>query len=172
MGSLPRVYGAIPERPGAAVTIGGEDARHLALSLRMRPGERVVVCDGCGREAVCVLESLAAHAVVARAESLLTSAAESGVQVTLCVALAKAEKLEWVLQKGTELGAAAFRPFVSERCVAKPGGDKLERWRRIVREAAAQSGRGALPEVHPVVSLDEVLARTDRKSTRLNSSHT
>jgi 16S rRNA (uracil1498-N3)-methyltransferase len=84
------------------------------------------------------------------------------VRVKLCLALSKSDKLEWALQKGTELGAAAFVPFISERCVSRPSeaSGKLERWQRIVREAAAQSGRGVLPEIRKPVTLEQALSLT------------
>jgi 16S rRNA (uracil1498-N3)-methyltransferase len=158
---LPRVY--LPLVPaGETLAVAGADARHLALSLRMRPGEGFTACDGLGREASCVIESLSKDAVLARVVSVGDTRSEPRVRVTLCLALSKADKLEWALQKGTELGAAAFVPFYSERCVSKPSdaSHKLERWQRIVREAAAQSGRGVLPEVREPVAFTQALALT------------
>jgi 16S rRNA (uracil1498-N3)-methyltransferase len=127
----------------------------------MKPGDAFTACDGQGREASCVVESLSPDAVQARVVSLGDTQHEPRVRVTLCLALSKADKLEWALQKGTELGAADFLPFVSERCVSKPSDatQKLERWRRIVLEAAAQSGRGLLPSVHEPVPFDQALSR-------------
>jgi len=154
------VFAPLPDC-GGTVSITGEDARHLALSLRMRPGEAITVCDGQGREAACVAETLSPALVTARVLAIRESGAEPSASVTLCVALSKSDKMEWVLQKGTELGAAAFRPFLSERCVSRPAdaSRKQERWDRIVREAAMQSGRGKLPIVHPAVSFAKALAQ-------------
>lgn len=77
-------------------------------------------------------------------------------KITLYQALLKADKFEFILQKGVELGVSAFVPFLSERCVVeKPGGNKMKRWQKIIQEAAEQSHRALLPVLHPVVSFAE-----------------
>jgi 16S rRNA (uracil1498-N3)-methyltransferase len=78
------------------------------------------------------------------------------------VAVLKADRFEFVLQRCTEAGVARFQPFVSERCVAEmPGGQKLGRWERLVREAAEQSGRVAVPPLMPAVALADLPRRAD-----------
>ena len=159
---MPRVFSPLPPDGGDTFPITGEDARHLALSLRMKVGDAVTVCDGLGMEASCVIEAVTPGLLTVRVLDIRESAAEPPVSVTLCVALGKADKFEWVLQKGTELGAAAFRPFLSERCISKPSdaARKLERWNKIVREASMQSGRGILPTVYALVPFREAVEQT------------
>ena len=79
-------------------------------------------------------------------------------RVTLYQALLKADKFEWVLQKGTEIGIAAFAPIITERCVRDAvSAAKLERWRRIVREAAEQSERGIIPSLREPLPFAEAV---------------
>ena len=112
--------------------------------LRLREGDEIVLLDGLGGEVHCRIESGGRLRVMARAESTT----EPHHRLTICQALLKGDGLERVIQQGTELGAAAFRLFVSERCVVRqlsPG--RLDRLRAIARESAEQSERGVIPEI-------------------------
>jgi 16S rRNA (uracil1498-N3)-methyltransferase len=95
---------------------------------------------------------------------------EAAARITLYLALTGREKFEWMLQKCTEVGAAAFVPVISSRALVQDGRDaakKLERWERIVREAAEQSRRGILPPVHPPLAFEAALQRAQPDALRL-----
>lgn len=145
-----------------SVTLEGEDVHHLLRVMRMKPGERIIVSDGIGREAVCVLRELDASRAVAQIEERLPMAGEPRWKVTVAQGLPKGDKMELVIQKGTEIGAAAFVPFQSERAVVqydeKKEGKRLERWRRIAKEAAEQAHRSAIPQIRPVLGWRELIA--------------
>ncbi|HEX5506864.1 MAG TPA: RsmE family RNA methyltransferase [Thermomicrobiales bacterium] len=138
---------------GREVTLTGAVAHQVGRVLRLRPGATIVLLDGSGREFSVELTGLTAREAVGRVVADRPNEAEPALAVTLYVAPLKGEHFAWTLQKGTEVGAAAFVPVLTTRTVA--GGDagegsaKLERWRRIVREAAEQSRRGRVPPVHP-----------------------
>jgi 16S rRNA (uracil1498-N3)-methyltransferase len=144
------------------VFLEGEFARQIARVLRLRPGERIVVLDGSGAEAEVELRVVTPTLVTGPIQAIRPSPAEPRVAITLYQALLQREKMEVVLQKGTEVGISRFVPVVSQRSLIGRGDGvderRLERWRRIVREAAEQSRRGRAPEVRGPVSLEEALA--------------
>ncbi len=138
--------------------LSDENAQHAKV-LRLKAGEQVLLCDGDGQEALCqVEEGMALHVLERRA-----SVTEAGVQVSVYMAFPKAEKLEHVIQKATELGAFEIIAFPSGRCISRPDEKslkkKLERWQKIAASAAEQSGRGRIPQVLTLGSFSEALAR-------------
>ncbi|HRW05993.1 MAG TPA: 16S rRNA (uracil(1498)-N(3))-methyltransferase [Caldilineaceae bacterium] len=125
-------------------------AHQLRKVLRLAPGALITLLDNQGNEFDVRLVDL--HAKGARGEVLTTrvNRAEPEVCVTLYQCSLKADKFEWVLQKGTELGVRCFVPVISERSVVRPAAallKKYDRWRAIMREAAEQCGRGRLPDL-------------------------
>jgi 16S rRNA (uracil1498-N3)-methyltransferase len=142
--------------------------------LRLHPGDAIVLFDGTGGEWAAELVTVGRDAGAQRgvpipgAARLLRHshpAREPDRRITLGQALLKADRFEWVLQKGTELGVAAFQPLVTRRTVASGGSEadspRMERWRRIVAEAAEQSGRCVVPCVAAPSPLAAVLARPE-----------
>ena len=142
------------------VSLTGENARHAKV-LRLKPGETVLLCDGEGREAVCKVAST--DGWLLRAMERRESQSEAAVKVSVYMALPKADKLEHVIQKVTELGAYEIVTFPSARCVSRPDEKslkkKLERWEKIAASAAEQSGRGRIPKVLVLGSFSEALTR-------------
>jgi 16S rRNA (uracil1498-N3)-methyltransferase len=121
--------------------------------LRLRPGHKVTLLDNSGWEHVVRIETIERHSITGAVEARQPAGGEPRLKLALYVALLKGERFEWVLQKGTELGASIFAPIICERSVvdgaAELGHAKSERWERIVREAAEQSRRGRLPVLLP-----------------------
>lgn len=143
-------------RPGE-VSVRGEEARHLAQVLRVRPGARVRAFDGAGLEAEGQVLAVEDVRVTLQLAAPGPSQQEASVQVTLAVALLKGDKLAEVVRRGTELGAFAFAPFYSRYAdVDKLSANKLMRWRRIAKEAAKQSGRSVVPQVDEALSLADL----------------
>ncbi|WP_135546699.1 16S rRNA (uracil(1498)-N(3))-methyltransferase [Paenibacillus cymbidii] len=145
-------YFVAPEQfVGQRVTIGGDDAHHLQRVMRAEPGDQLIVCDGNGRTALASIASLAKTEVVADIVREVEESREADVDIWIAQSLPKGDKLETVIQKGTELGASRFIPFESERTVAYYDGKKeekkLERWRKIAKEAAEQAHRSRLPVI-------------------------
>lgn len=140
------------------IALTGENEKHARV-LRLKPGEQVLLCDGEGRECLCCVEESGMFQVVERRESV----SEAAVQVSVYMAYPKADKLEHVIQKATELGAYEIVAFPSARCVSRPDekslGKKLERWQKIAASAAEQSGRGRIPHVVLLPSYTAALER-------------
>ena len=132
------------------IILTGENAAHAKV-LRLKAGEQVLVCDGQGKECLCCVESASAGEFTLNVNERRDSVSEAGVKVSIYMAFPKADKLEHVIQKATELGAYEIVTFPSARCVSKPDEKslkkKLERWQKIAASAAEQSGRGRIPEV-------------------------
>jgi 16S rRNA (uracil1498-N3)-methyltransferase len=129
----------------------------------MVPGEAVEVLDDTGRVFRVVLEPPMAEALFGRVESVREAENEPAVSLELYFGLTGREKVEWILQKGTEIGVARFSPFVSSRTLvqdARLTEKKTKRWERIIQEAAEQSQRGRLPRLNAPRSLDAIFKKT------------
>ena len=125
---------------GDSVTLDGAVAHQLVNVLRARPGDRVAVLDGSGWEHTVTLEQISVREVRGTVTERLLSVGEPEVEITLYQAVLKADRFEFVLQRGTELGVAAFVPVFCDRSVPRDrGGEwpgkRRQRWERIVSEA-------------------------------------
>ena len=144
------------------IVIGGEDAKHISLSLRARVGEAVTACDGDGFDYECEISDITKNEVTLKILEKKESASEPDVEVTLYQALVKSDKFDFIVQKCTELGVSKIVPVLTERCISRPDdaslAKKLLRWNKIAKEAAMQSGRGRIPVVEDAVTFDEALS--------------
>ena len=140
----------------------GENAAHAKV-LRLKVGEQVLVCDGAGRECLCSVTGYSDREVELSVLERMESASEAKILASVYMALPKADKLEHVIQKATELGAYEIVTFPTARCVSRPDEKslkkKLERWQKIAASAAEQSGRGRIPQVVVLGSYAEALQR-------------
>ena len=145
-----------------SIALTGENAQHGKV-LRLKAGEEVLVCDGCGREALCRVEDVLQKEIALSVLMRQDSQSEAAVQVSVYMAFPKADKLEHVIQKATELGAYEIVAFPSDRCVSRPDEKslkkKLERWQKIAASAAEQSGRGRIPQIIVLPSYSKALER-------------
>lgn len=137
------------------------DALHAAKVLRLRSGDSIVLADGAGRSYLAVLEQVTGKNVSCRIERECTLARTGEPKVTLVQGIPKGEKMDLIIQKGTELGLHRIIPLLSERVVVKLDKDKQlkrrQRWQRIALEAAKQCRRPDLPEISPPQSWGQVL---------------
>jgi len=145
-----------------SVVIEGDSAHQIARVLRLRAGEEIVLLPADAADAVewrVRLVSVAASAVRGVVVAERVGLPEPTCAVTLCPALLKGERFDWLLQKATELGVAAIQPVTTAHTIRKIGPDDahiLERWRRIVTEAAEQSGRSRVPAIRGPVRLTDL----------------
>ena len=160
---MPRFFTPSENFDGNKINIIGEDAYHIARSLRMAVGDTVTVADMQGREHTCRLTKIRDEICECEILSTENGKTESPVEITLYMGYPKGDKLETVIQKAVELGAMRIVPFESSRCIKRPRQDKAqrqgERLSRIAEEAAKQCGRARLPEVSLPVSFKEAVAK-------------
>jgi len=145
------------------VQLPADVARQVNTVLRMQPGDKIVVLDNSGTAWQVKLTEVSKSAVRGQIVDQQSAAGEPKLHLTLYQGTLKAQKFEWVLQKGTELGVSRFVPTVCQRSVVRDRNallKKQSRWQQIIREAAEQSGRGKLPVLHSVMSLAEALTAT------------
>ena len=120
------------------VFLGGEDGRHLAKSLRVRPGEEVTLCDGRGADALCKVLSTQGEGALLQVEETSPSQGEPQTKVTVCQCWCKGDKLETVTQKAVELGAVEIWPLESARCGVIPQVLAPASLKQALEEAARQ----------------------------------
>jgi 16S rRNA (uracil1498-N3)-methyltransferase len=147
------------ERDGERAAIVGDDARHLARSLRARVGEEIEVVDPAGLMLTLRLDRVSPERVEGTVVAERQHNPEPAARIVIAIAHLPAPALELVLSRCTEAGAAGFHVVQAERSVAR--GAKPERWRTICREAAMLAGRLAVPEVAGPSSLDDVIALSE-----------
>ena len=163
----PRFFVDPKQISGDTVTISGEELTHLARVLRLKPGSCITVCDGSGQECQAILQEILPGMAMARIVQRVSGHAEPRVKITLVQGLPKADKMELIIQKGTELGICEFLPVLTERTVVKLSRTKaerrVERWQRIAKEAAKQSQRTIIPKIHFPIPWRECLSKYSEK---------
>lgn len=147
----PRFFGS---SDGERAFITGEDAKHITTVLRMGIGEYVVLCDGAGNDYLCKIALCQKDLVELEVTEYRKNNAEPNIEITLFQCLPKSDKMDFIVQKATELGAARIVPTLSKRCVSRPDPKsvvkKIQRWQKIAEEASKQSGRGKIPQIEPL----------------------
>ena len=158
---MPRFFVKREMIDNGKIYIKDADAHHIARSLRMAEGDFVTVSDGEGTDYNCRLTRIRDEECECEILSEEVGKTESPVEITLCMAYPKGDKLETVIQKAVELGASRILPFESSRCIKRPKAEKIDkqlsRLSRIAEEAAKQCGRARIPEVLSPVSFVEML---------------
>jgi 16S rRNA (uracil1498-N3)-methyltransferase len=145
------------------MVIRGPEARHITKVLRMGQGDRIVLMDQKGLRFEAVIASAGEKGVSVILEKALPPPTESPVEIILCQALLKAQGMDYVIQKASELGADSILPFSSERTVVGPGKDrganKWRHWQEIARNAAKQADRARPAKVASLFTLNGLMAR-------------
>ena len=142
------------------VTLPKELAHQVRDVLHLQVGEQLVLLDNSGDEILAIIASVSKSALDVRLVERRAGKSESPVRIILCQGLLKSARFEWVLEKGTELGVSVFSPILCRRSMAgleDAGTSKMQRWQRIITEAAEQSGRARLPTLLSIRSLKDAL---------------
>lgn len=136
------------------VHITGEDVKHITKVLRLNVGDMVSVCAGEGQDYQVELTEVAKEVVRGQVISVQPSQGEPHTKVVLVQGLPKGDKLEYIIQKCTELGVHEIWPVVTQRTVVqldeKKASQRQQRWQRVALEACKQAGRGIIPQVQPL----------------------
>jgi 16S rRNA (uracil1498-N3)-methyltransferase len=168
---LTRVYVEAPVTPGKPLVVEGSAANHIARVLRLRSGDTLTVFDGTGGEFGARVEEVRKQAVVVAVEEHRTPDRESPLSLTLAQGISRAERMDWIIQKATELGASRIVPVFTKRSVVRldeqQAERKLQHWRAITVAACEQCGRNRIPELTAPVDFFDVLASNASGNTRL-----
>ena len=156
---------------GSLVQITGPDVNHMKHVLRMKPGEQVLISDGEGHDYTCLVKSLENDLVEAEITAVNEEERELSSGIWLFQGLPKSDKMELIIQKAVELGAAAVVPVATKNAVVKLDKKKEEakrrRWQAIAESAAKQSGRAVVPEVKLPVSYREAMKLSEELDVKL-----
>jgi 16S rRNA (uracil1498-N3)-methyltransferase len=149
---MPRFYCPPPLPPNGNFELPPDAAHHAARVLRLREGDAVQIFDGIGNERHGVIAELGGKRVVIGKLTAVDSDRETPLKILLAQALASSEKMDWVIQKATELGVTEIQPIDTERSVARLSAERvekrLEHWQQVAISACEQCGRNMLPQIH------------------------
>ena len=166
---IPRIHVAQPLHPGSVIDLPPQAGEHIARVLRLESGHPLRLFDGAGGEYAAELASIAKHSVTARVLAPFAAPdRESPLRITLGQGIARGEKMDWILQKATELGVTRIVPLITERTEVKldaeRGARRLAHWNAVLASACEQCGRNRLPELHEPLRLDDWAAGLDESS--------
>ncbi|WP_404453060.1 16S rRNA (uracil(1498)-N(3))-methyltransferase [Virgibacillus necropolis] len=151
--------------------ITGDDSHHVIRVMRGDIGDKMICNHPSGYAVLGEIISIDQQCVTLSIKERLQETVELPVQVTIAQGLPKGDKLEYVLQKGTELGASCFIPFSAERSVVKwdekKASKKMSRFAKIVKEASEQSHRNRIPQVTRVMNIEGLIAETDEYDVKI-----
>lgn len=158
---MPRFYVPKPFIENGILKIKGEEVKHIRKVLRLRPGDQIILFDGLGKEYEGRILEENASSVLVQIQNTSASKQDSPLELTLAQSLLKGEKMDFLIQKATELGVKEIIPFLSSRSVPildktrRP--ERHHRWERIAIEASKQCGRGVIPIVESLKNYSEML---------------
>jgi len=156
---MPRFFTEDFREGDTIAVISGEDALHISRVLRMRTGDSITLCDKKSMDYFGTICSMDGKQVSVEITGSRPSAGEPSVRVSLFQALPKGDKMDMIVQKAVELGVYRICPVLTKRCVSRPDKNtwirKRERLQKISYEAAKQCGRGIIPEVGELLTLEE-----------------
>jgi 16S rRNA (uracil1498-N3)-methyltransferase len=168
---MPRFYVPQPQIEEGMLRVEGSEVRHIRRVLRLKTGDRIVVFNGSAKEYEGTIIEEGPSSVVIRIQNVFSSKTESHLEITLAQSLLKGEKMDYLIQKATELGIKEIIPFFSSRSV--PLLDKsnrlkrYHRWEKIAVEASKQCGRVFVPKIGPLQDYSEILQTSSPDSLRL-----
>ena len=149
---------------GEKAVVSGNDAVHISKVLRMRTGDLAVICDSNGSDFLCRITDISSDKVLFDIIGQKSSEGEPDIYVRLFQCVPKSDKMDFIVQKAVELGAAEVIPVISKRCVSRPdekdAEKKVRRWQRIADEAAKQCGRGRIPVIGSLCSFRQAVQQS------------
>lgn len=158
---MPKFFVDDNQIEGSRISITGEDVNHITNVLRLKKDDYILVCDKQNSITYnSKIEEILKEKVVCKIENEIAKQVESKVKVSIFQGLPKADKMEYIIQKCTELGAVEFIPVALKRCIVKLNGKdeakKIERWQKIAEVASKQSGRDMIPNVKNVITINKL----------------
>jgi 16S rRNA (uracil1498-N3)-methyltransferase len=168
--TVPRIFLPCPMEVGFLCALREEDQTYIKSVLRLKKHDHLVVFDGRGHEYQAMIRQIQSNRTVVEILKKYPLQDKS-VRITLSQALTKAGKMDFIIQKATELGVDEIVPFQSARCVSRLTDDKkrqkASRWQKIAVEAARQCGRADVPVISPCVDFQEMIGDGERKGVKI-----
>jgi 16S rRNA (uracil1498-N3)-methyltransferase len=168
---MPRFYVPNPQIEKGLLKVEGGEIRHIRRVLRLKVGDRLVIFDGSAKEYEGIIVEESPSSVVIKVGGIFSPPKESPLEITLAQSLLKGEKMEYLIQKATELGIKKIIPFFSSRSVPLLDKSKklkrYHRWEKIAIEACKQCGRISVPKVEPLQNYSEMLGMAPSEALRL-----
>jgi 16S rRNA (uracil1498-N3)-methyltransferase len=168
---MARFYVPQPRVEQGMLKVEGQEVKHIRKVLRLKEGDEITIFDGLGREFKGTIVEEELSTVVIRIENAYSSERDSPLEITLAQSILKGEKMDYLIQKATELGVKHIIPFLSSRSV--PFLEKStrlkrhHRWERIAIEASKQCGRGVVPKIESLQDYSEMLQAPSSNALRL-----
>ena len=168
---MARFYVPQPRIEKGMLKVEGEEVKHIRKVLRLRAGDEIAVFDGLGKEFEGMIVEEGLSSVVIRIQNVYSSKGDSPLEVTLAQSLLKGEKMDYLIQKATELGVEEIIPFFSSRSVPlleksrRP--NRHHRWGKIAVEASKQCGRGVVPKIESLQDYSDMLRMASPNTLRL-----
>lgn len=155
-----RSYIDAPLVPGTELALPEAAGNHIVRVLRLKMGDVFNLFNGDGNDYPAEITAIDKKGAKARILSCHAVDNESPLRIHLFQSIARGEKMDWILQKATELGVCAFTPMVSDRTEVKLDGERSDRklghWQGVIRSACEQSGRAILPALHPPIAINQM----------------
>lgn len=153
------------------VRITGPLLQHLRASLRLQPGELLTVTDERGRRYRAEIAEVSIGTLIGRILDTTSAPPKTSPSIVLAQSLLKGEKMDWVIQKATELGVARIAPVLARHSVVRPRADRIEhqlaRWQRIALEAAQQSERWSVPVIDEPATVPHLLSTSKTAAVKI-----
>ena len=166
---VPRVYTAQPLAAGSNVALEANPSAHLARALRMGAGDPLTVFNGEGGEYAAIITSADRREVIVELGELRDRDCESPLAIELGIAASRGERMDWIVQKSTELGVAAITPLLTERVEVKLNAERSAKrqrhWQQVAISACEQCGRNRVPKISAITALADWLpgVRAERR---------
>jgi 16S rRNA (uracil1498-N3)-methyltransferase len=162
---IPRLYTQQPLHADSLITLDKDAARYLSSVLRMTSGQMLNLFNGDGGEYIAEVASLSKNQVTVSIKESLPNDRESLLKIHLVIGISRGERMDWVIQKATELGVHTITPIFTERTEVKLAGSRLEKrlvhWQQVSISACEQCLRNVVPTINSAVSLQQCLGTHD-----------
>ena len=162
---IPRLYTQQPLHADSLITLDKDAARYLSSVLRMTSGQMLNLFNGDGGEYIAEVASLSKNQVTVSIKESLPNDRESLLKIHLVIGISRGERMDWVIQKATELGVHTITPIFTERTEVKLAGSRLEKrlvhWQQVSISSCEQCLRNVVPTINSAVSLQECLDTND-----------
>lgn len=172
---IPRIYTDTPLQAGAEAQLDDNAARHVGRVLRMQPGQALSLFNGDGQDYRALIASAGKKNVTVQVEQPTANGSESALEIVLGQTLSKGDRMDYAVQKATEMGVSRIVPLSTEHCDVRLKSDRedkrLSHWRSVAISAAEQCGRARVPDILPVMNITEWLEYSRRCDLRLVLHH-